>query len=69
MHTETCNLARADLLMNPDRMQKQATLAYFIGENRPRKTVGANMGIFKPSERPHSSLDACSRIDIYLCHE
>jgi len=42
LHTETCNLACTDLLMNPDRMPKlgQSDLPY--GSKSPAEKVGVN---------------------------
>ena len=57
-HTETCNPACTELLMNPDRMPKnQVSLTCFMGQNcLSKKWVW--IGILKPAER-HSPLGAC----------
>ena len=53
----TCNLARTDLLVNPDRMPKTSQSDYFTGQKRTPKKW-RELGIFKPAE-PHCHWDAC----------
>jgi len=53
MHTETCNLARTDLLMNPDLTTKAKSVwLYCTGQNCPPNRH------FMSSE-PHSPWDIC----------
>jgi len=66
MHTETCNLACTEPLIDPHRTPKtkvQSDLLY--GSKSPAEKTWACIGIFQ-LDGLHSSWDACFRIVVVL---
>jgi len=60
LHTETCNLACTDPLMNPDCVSKTRSVWPILQESKsPAEKKWTGVGIFKPAE-PHSPWDVCS---------
>ena len=57
MHTETCNLACTDLLMNPDYTAKSGHSDLLCASKSAAKKVDANRH-FEAAE-PHGPWDAC----------